>query len=176
MKRNPKVKKVTILAEDEATYKLVNGFVSNAVACDRSKCLPLHYTNGWNNCVEIVKAMRLDVQVEDYVILVIDYDKWDTDRYDHIKEQLSGLPFNERVFLLGSKIEAEELLEPMRAHFGISDLKLEGIGFQIAQECYDGRTPSAWETEALDVNYDVIWRLEKYVKPFLFKPNAKPSL
>ncbi len=167
MKRNDRIPKLTIIAEDKATSDIAQGFIGNSVACRQNRCNIIHYAKGFSDAVEMVKSLRLDVQNLDYVVVVIDYDNRDVNRFEQLRQKLSGLPQRDRIFLLGSREEAEKLRGAMREYFHDPSLTLEGVGHRIAQECYEGTKPTAWETESLDINFDVVWRLEKYVKPFL---------
>lgn len=177
MRRNNKISRLTIIAEDKATSLIAQGFIHNLVVCRQNRCNPIRYTHGWIPAVEAVKALRLDSQTNDYVVLIIDFDRDRERRYKWIQEQLKDSHYIDRIYVLGSPVEVEKLLRPMRKLFNDNSLDLEGIGAQIAQECYDfghfksagcEDSGSAWTEQCLRINLDVVQRLERDVKPFLF--------
>ena len=175
MKRNEQTPRLLIVAEDKATSTIAQGFIGNYIACRQNRCKIIRHARGFKDAIGMAKSLRLDVQNQDYVVVVIDYDNQDSKRYEKLTRELASVPQHDRIFLLGSKDEAEKLLQSMKVHFNDTSLDLEGIGKRIAQECYDGHKPTAWETDSLDINYEVVWRLEKFVKPFLFNERIKDN-
>lgn len=167
MRRN-KQRELVVIAEDDATSRLAQGFLTNVQACHQNRYRIHKYGKGWKNAVEIALTQNLDRNVERYLLLVVDFDRQDERRYEKIVEELRGKIKSDRIFVLGAGDEAEPLCRDLRKYYNDATLTLEGAGAALARDCNENRRPSAWEeVESLTVNCPEVSRLESVVKPFL---------
>ncbi|MBD2312358.1 hypothetical protein H6G20_11870 [Desertifilum sp. FACHB-1129] len=149
-----------VLPEDEANYKIVNGFLLNLNLDLRSiKVLP--YVGGWNVAVEkFVKdyAPKMRQYPERRMVLLIDFDRQDN-RHNHINEKIPD-DLRDRVFIIGTFSNPEELRNSLRKSF-------EEIGETISKDCFDN-TEGLWNHNLLKHNKTELERMISSVKPFLF--------
>lgn len=92
------------------------------------------------------------------IILLIDFDGKE-ERLDYIKKQIPE-ELNERVFILGSLSNPEELKSTLRKSF-------ESIGESLSANCFENED-GLWSHDLLKHNKIELDRISPSVKPFLF--------
>lgn len=177
MKRR-KQKRLIVLAEDANTSQLAEGFIQH-YAVNEHRCRIHKYAKGWKDAAGVASALHLDRNAEDYVVLVVDFDRDDPSaeieqgvarRISMIKKLVAGNVHPDRLFILGARSETESFKVAMHKYFKNGSLTYEGIGEALAEECADHqKRVGAWGDDELVHNMDEIQKLEQTVKPFLFK-------
>jgi hypothetical protein len=99
---------------------------------------------------------------ERMIVLVIDFDNEYEDRLKYIQDQIPS-DLKNRVFILGSQSEPEQLKKAMNKNF-------ESIGEALAKDCSDN-TNIIWNHDLLKHNETEVSRMVLSVKPFLFQSN-----
>lgn len=153
---------VLILPEDDANRQIVNGFLLDPSLNQRA-IHPLPVAGGWVKVREDVSATQvaqLRKYPERHLVLLIDFDEDVVERTRAFQEVIPD-DVRDRVYLLGTKDEPE----PLRKACGSS---LEKIGEQLANDCAN-KDVGLWGHAMLVHNQVEVGRLNKNVKPFLFK-------
>jgi hypothetical protein len=154
---------LVVLFEDKAYRDIYNGFRLNA-NINLGVLHGMRLSNGWHKVVddfvdEYINYLRQWQNAN--LLMLIDFDD-DAERAETIKNDKIPLDLQNRVFILGSLIEAENL----RPDFGRN---YEKLGKCLAKDCVDG-TMDAWGHPLLQHNADRnLQRLITSVKPFLFR-------
>lgn len=172
-----KQKRLIIIPEDSNTSQLAEGFIQNEAVND-NRCYICPYASGWKDAAEISSALRLGRNTDDYVLLLIDFDRHKCDSFDDfniekrkefIAKIVGGNVPRDRLFILGARSETEPFKQAMHRYFRDGSLSYEGIGCALAKECSDRSVRvGAWGEDELVHNMDEIARIEEIVKPFLF--------
>jgi hypothetical protein len=149
-----------LIPEDRANSQLANGFVLHDSVDSRRMTIDRE-ADGWPKALSFLaeRGVRMAQQYPKlYILMLIDFDNI-VDRRILFEEKIpDGL--KPRVFVIGSRIEAEDL----KREFGMS---LEQIGMRIAQECSEDR-PDLCKHPLLDHNREELERMKAVVRPFLF--------
>ena len=155
---------IFVLPEDDANREIANGFILNENLNDRAiQVLPP--AGGWKKVLEkftdnYVSTMR---QYEERrIVIVIDFDDNYEDRWNYVQTYIPE-DLKNRVFVIGSQSEPEELKKDMSTNF-------EGIGEALAKDCSDN-TNIIWNHDLLKHNKTEVARMILSVKPYLFQLN-----
>lgn len=176
MKRR-KQPNLIILAEDSNTSRLAEGFIQH-YSVNEHRCRIHKYARGWKDAAELAATLKLDRNTDDYVVLIIDFDlddpRMDVEvgvdrRIAKIKSLVAGNIRSDRLFVLGSRSESEPFKEAMHRYFSDRTLSFEEIGWKLADECAGRIRFGAWCEDELVHNMESIEKLERIVKPFLFR-------
>lgn len=123
-----------ILPEDDATRQIANGLSDSRDELENAVQV-LKECRGWQHTLDDLADQNLQDYPERRVLLVIDFDKAEG-RLDYIKKNELVQEFHDRVFVIGSKFEAEDLKRAL-------GLKFNKLGEKLGKEC------SAWDTPLL---------------------------
>lgn len=129
-----------IIPEDDKWRDMAQGFKRKLPPCLQRKVDICPVAGGWGKCLKLVKEFKLDQLADRHLLVLMDFDKRDKERQLTIDASTNNHP---RVFVLGSKVEAEDLIQSL------------GRGGAIA--CgekffsFDMRCPdNLWQTPMLD--------------------------
>ncbi|MDR0564379.1 MAG: hypothetical protein LBG78_05525 [Azoarcus sp.] len=167
-KANKYTKHLKIIAEDDSCRQLANGLmnvVSNNRAIDS-----IEISDGWLKSFDFFsdkEIERLKKFNNRILLLIIDSDNNVDSRFKKFKEKVPD-EFKDRVYLLSSKGESEDLRSYFKSVFGKNSLEL--IGEKLAESCHRGKF-DLWNCDQLKHNKPEIHRFYDSVKTFLC-PNS----
>ena len=155
---------VWVLAEDDATRQLANGFLLSP-SLDGTRIDIRSPSRGWTRVLEdfsnnqVAGLRRYELR---HLVLLIDFDNQVESRLQLFRETCPH-DLLERVYMLGSRDEPE----PLRTALNLS---LEEIGSNLANNCADrSGSLGLWAHDLLKHNESEIIRLTSGVKHFLFR-------
>ena len=156
---NIMVPHVLVLPEDDANRQLANGFQLDELL-DTRRMQILEEAGGWLEVVERFKEVHvpeMERNTNRFMVLLLDFDR----RGNRLQKVMAKIPahLNERVFVLGSWSEPEELRRTLGSY--------EKIGLALAKDCRDN-TNETWAHDLLKHNASELERLRQQVRPILF--------
>lgn len=167
MSANRALPHVLVLPEDDANREILNEFLLDpSINLRQLQLLPV--AGGWTKVLEkfaenYVSYMRK--HEAGTMILLVDFD----DREDRLQRIKTAIPedLSDRVFVLGTKTEPEDLKKRPRDYKKERLGSLENVGRMLAQDCVDG-TDTTWSHDLLAHNSEELKRLRPHVEGFLF--------
>jgi hypothetical protein len=155
------------LPEDDANREIVNGFLLEP-GINLRKLQPLPAAGGWKKVIEKFAdnyVSYLRKHRTGTMILLVDFD----DRENRLELIRAAIPgdLSDRVFVLGTKTEPEDLQRRPKDYKKERLGSLENVGRMLAQDCVDG-TDTAWSHDLLAHNAEELKRLIPHVQSFLF--------
>jgi hypothetical protein len=156
---NKMVPHVLVLPEDDANRQLANGFQLDH-SLDTRRMQILEEAGGWHEVLDRFRedhVPEMERNANRFMVLLIDFDG----RENRLQEVIAGIPagLNERVFVLGTWTEPEELRQALGSY--------EEIGLAMAKDCRDN-TDMTWAHDLLRHNAGELARLRQNVRPILF--------
>jgi len=156
---NKMVPHVLVLPEDDANSQLANGFQLDH-SLDTRRMQILEEAGGWLEVLDRFKTVHvaeMERNTNRFMVLLLDFDH----RENRLPEVKAEIPahLNERVFVLGSWGEPEELRQALGSY--------ETIGLALAKDCRDN-TNGTWGHALLKHNAGELERLRQLVRPILF--------
>lgn len=153
---------VLVIPEDAANREIANGFVLDS-RVQTTKIQIMSESGGWMKVLDTFIEQQINLMQkfnERRVVLLIDFDDHIDDRR---KQFCDKIPANlsDRVFVIGVSSEPEKLK-------AACNKKFEPIGEELSKECAES-TQQLWAHQLLRHNAVELVRLNKDVKPFLFK-------
>jgi hypothetical protein len=148
-----------IVPEDDACRQIVNGFV---LKLETPRQIQIEAAaGGWIPTRDKVleeHVPALGANPNRHVLVVVDFDH----RNNRFEAMLEGIPENlrDRVFVLGSGGEPEDLKRAFNLHF-------EATGKALAEECRDDQ-PDKWTHELLSHNASELTRMRSALGAVLF--------
>lgn len=151
---------VHILPEDRRNSQIANGFLLET-STQYAAIQVLDEAGGWIVALELFVSdhvPRMRAYPHRLMVILIDFDE-DLTRIDYVKGKIPE-DLAERVFVLGSKSEPEDLKRALATSY-------EAIGSGLAKDCRDS-TEILWSHELLKHNLGELSRLQESVCPLLF--------
>jgi hypothetical protein len=136
-----------ILSEDDATRQLGNGLALAADFLCLNQIQVCQCNNGWQKTVNSLKDKQLNQYTQRRILLIIDFDKC-KNRLDLIRKDELVKTFQDRIFIIGSFSEAEDLKKCYD-----NTMSLEDIGKSLATDC------SQWKNKCLNHCQNEVKRL-----------------
>lgn len=153
---------ILVLPEDDATRQIATGFELDQ-SINRRAIQVLTPVGGWKKVLNEFKDVHVP-EMRQYpdrmIVLLIDFDGVYENRMSYVQSEIDQTGFADRVFVLGTLSEPEDLRKAMQLNF-------EKIGQSLAKDCLDN-TRSAWGHDQLKHNITELNRMVTHVKPFLF--------
>ena len=152
-------KHLIIIPEDDANRQIVIGFLLYDSIVGRAiQILPS--AGGWLKAEEALKSQLGYMRNHQncHILLIIDFDEYLT-RRKKIREEIPE-DIRNRIYILGSFSQPEDL----KKEFG----PYENIGRLLSEECLEEKW-KIWESQNLKNNQSELTRLNKDVRPFVFK-------
>jgi len=157
---------VVVLPEDTANLDVANGFVLHV---DRDCAIQvLGPAGGWDKARDDLLSdhvQGLRRLPERRLVLLIDFDD-DLSRRGAIRDACPG-GVADRVFVIGTNTEVEELRRDLVGEGVLRPNTLEGIGELLAADCRAG-TDDTWSHPRLAHNADEYARMRVDLRPILF--------
>jgi hypothetical protein len=156
---NKMVPHVLVLPEDDANRQLANGFQLDH-SLDTRRMQILDEAGGWHEVLERFKEdhiAEMERNANRFMVLLVDFDRRD----NRLQEIAAEIPahLNERVFVLGTWSEPEELRQALGSY--------EKIGLALAKDCRENSNDT-WMHDLLKHNAGELERLRQRVRPILF--------
>jgi hypothetical protein len=160
---------IIVVAEDDANRDIAYGFIgsSSIPSFNHRKIAVLSLSDvgkqGWKKIIDWFFEKKLEEMrkfQKRIVIFLIDFDKktqGTENRLAYFKKQIPK-DLQERMFLLGSLKEAEDLKRELGTD----------IGENLAKDCKE-KTKIYWEHSLLKHNLSELERMQPFVYPILFK-------
>ena len=148
MSVNKYKKHLLILPEDDANRQIALGFILDPGLDERAVQI-LPPSGGWSKAVESFEqnhATKMRSYPKRAMLLLIDFDN-DENRSARVKTRISG-GLIDRVFILGTKSEAEDLKRAFA-----QDNSFEDIGKKLAEDCAN-QVYDIWRHKLLEHNRD----------------------
>ncbi len=159
---NKNVPHLLVLPEDDANRQLANGFQKDPLL-DLRRMQILEVAGGWLKVLEVFQSehtAEMAKYANRFMVLLIDFDGKE-ERLHRAKEKIPA-NLKDRVFILGSWSTPEELRQNLGSY--------ETIGSAAAKDCRND-TRETWADPLLNHNAAELDRLQKIVRPFLFRKN-----
>ena len=153
-----------VLPEDDANRQLAIGFALNIEKNRQMQVLKV--AGGWREVLNLftsVHVSEMDRDENRFMVLLIDFDDH-LNRRDTAKDIIPD-HLSDRVFVLGSQTNPEELRQALRR---ASLDSYEKIGSALAGDCRDN-TDTTWGHDLLRHNSGDVDRLREHLRPTLFQ-------
>jgi hypothetical protein len=121
----------------------------------------LDEAGGWRVALELFESdhvPRMRAFPHRLLVILIDFDN-DLSRMEYVRSRIPA-EVAERVFVLGTKSEPEDLKRALAASY-------ETIGSNLAKDCRES-SENLWSHALLEHNLDELVRLRESVRPLLF--------
>lgn len=149
-----------ILPEDKANHDIANGFRLDLPHTISHQVKILHFVGGIpaiKASIQSNEAKGLNQYAERFLAVLVDFDGKGKSRYDEIVDTVP-LDLRNRVFILGSLQEPENLRSSLVTQNKVDPNTWEKIGSLLATDCLTGKAVT-WRHEQLKHNRSELNRL-----------------